>query len=75
MTGTAAPPPRSPPVDVVESWPTRIHRPLDLFRLIALVVLLLLLTGLAVVGRETSRGASADLARLLGHLPSFLADA
>jgi uncharacterized membrane protein YbhN (UPF0104 family)/tRNA A-37 threonylcarbamoyl transferase component Bud32 len=75
VTGTAAPPPRSPQVDVVESWPARIHRPLDLFRLLALVVVLLLLTGLAVVARETSRGASADLARLLGDLPSFFAHA
>jgi uncharacterized membrane protein YbhN (UPF0104 family) len=75
MTGTAVPPPRSPQVEVVESWPARIHRPLDLIRLIALVVVLLLLTGLAVVGRETSRGASADLARLLGHLPALFGDA
>ncbi|HEY0538650.1 MAG TPA: hypothetical protein VGD53_09775, partial [Actinoallomurus sp.] len=72
MTGTAAPPPRSSEVEVVESWPARIHRPLDLVRLLALVVVLLLLTGLVVVARETSRGAGADLARLFGHLPSLV---
>jgi uncharacterized membrane protein YbhN (UPF0104 family) len=75
VTGTAAPPRGSPQVDVVESWPARIHRPLDLIRLVALVVALLLLTALAVVARDTSRGASADLARLVSHLPSFFARA
>jgi len=71
MTGTTAPPPGSPhaAVEVVESWPARIHRPLDLVRLLVLLGVLLLLTALALVGRDTSRGAAADLARLLHHVP------
>jgi len=56
--------------EVVETWPARIHRPLDLVRLSALVGVLLLLTGLALVGRDTSRGVAADLARLLSHVPT-----
>src|SRR6476661_249903 len=71
MTGPTAPPAAPTRVEVVETWPARIHRPLDLVRLATLVVLLLLV-GLAVVGHSTSRGVNADAARLLGHLPSFL---
>src|SRR3954471_4586893 len=61
--------------DVVETWPPRVHRRLDLIRLGALVVGLLLLTGLAVLARDTSRGASSDLARLLGHVPAVFGKA
>jgi uncharacterized membrane protein YbhN (UPF0104 family) len=75
MSEPAAPPLGSPHIEVVESWPARIHRPLDLIRLAALVVVLLLLTGLAVVGRDTSSGANADLARLLSHVPAVFGNA
>jgi uncharacterized membrane protein YbhN (UPF0104 family) len=75
MTGPTAPPAAPARVEVVETWPARVHRPLDLVRLTTLVVVLLLLIGLALVGRSTSRGVNADAARLLGHLPSFLAHA
>lgn len=64
----AGPPP--PPVEVIESWPPRVHRPLDLIRLAVLVAVLLLLIALAVVGRDTSRAVNADLARLLGDVPT-----
>jgi uncharacterized membrane protein YbhN (UPF0104 family) len=57
-------------VQVVESWPARVHRPLDLIRLGALVAVLLVLGGLAVIGRDTSRAVNADLARLLGDVPT-----
>jgi uncharacterized membrane protein YbhN (UPF0104 family) len=70
MTRPTAPPTAPPHVEVVETWPSRIHRPLDLVRLTALVAVLLVLAGLALVGRDTSRGANADLARLLGDLPA-----
>jgi uncharacterized membrane protein YbhN (UPF0104 family) len=60
----------TPQVQVVESWPARVHRPLDLIRLGALVAVLLVLVGLAVVGRDTSRAVNADLARLLGDVPT-----
>jgi uncharacterized membrane protein YbhN (UPF0104 family) len=72
MTGSAQPPPGTAGVDVVESRPARVHHPLDLIRLTARVGILLLLTGLAVVARDTSAGLSSDLARLLGHLPAAL---
>jgi uncharacterized membrane protein YbhN (UPF0104 family) len=70
VTGLTAPRPESFHVDVVESRPARVRRPLDLVRLTGLVVVVVLLAGLAVVGRDTSRGAAGDLARLLGHLPA-----
>lgn len=60
----------TPQLQVVESWPPRIHRPLDLIRLSVLLAVLLLLVGLAVVGRDTSRAVNADLARLLGDVPT-----
>ena len=69
MSGSEAPPAAARRAVVVESWPARIHRPLDLFRLTGLVLGLLLLAGLAVVFRDTSRGANADLARLLQDVP------
>src|SRR3954471_343239 len=75
MTGPAHPPPGGPEVDVVESRPARVHRPLDLIRLTARVGVLLLLTGLVVVARDTSAGLSSDLARLLGHVPAAFGSA
>src|SRR4051794_1198913 len=75
MTRSAARAPGPTHVQVVESWPPRIRRPLDLIRLTALVGVLLLLIGLAVVGLATGRGANADLARLLGHVPAVLGGA
>src|SRR3954451_24302091 len=71
-TGPAQPPPGAAGVDVVESRPGRVHHPLDLIRLTARRDVLLLLTGLAVVSRDTSAGLSSDLARLLGHVPAAL---
>src|SRR3954447_3583026 len=68
-TGPVEPAPGAAGLDVVESRPARVHRPLDLIRLTARVAVLLLLTGLAVVAHDTSNGASTDLARLLGHVP------
>ena len=70
LTALTAPSQGAEGAEVVESWSRRVHRPLDLIRLSALLLCLLLITGLAVVGRDTSRGASADLARLLDHVPA-----
>jgi uncharacterized membrane protein YbhN (UPF0104 family) len=75
MTGPAQPPPGVADVEVVETRPARLHRPLDLIRLTARVAILLLLTGLAVVARDTSAGISSDLARLLGHVPAAVGSA
>ena len=75
MTGSAVPTPASPPVEVVESRPARIRRPLDLVRLAALVAVLLVLVALGVVARETGRGADADIARLVGHVPALVGSA
>ena len=74
-TGPAQPPPGAGAVEIVESRPARVHRPLDLIRLTVRVGILLLLTGLTVVARDTSAGLSSDLARLLGHLPAGLGTA
>jgi len=72
MTRSAAPTPGASHVEVVEFWPARIRRPLDLIRLAALVAVLLLLVGLTVVGRDTDRGVNEDLARLVGHVPALI---
>jgi uncharacterized membrane protein YbhN (UPF0104 family) len=70
MTEAAEPLAGGSPVEVVENRPARVHRSLDLIRLAALLIVLLLLIGLAVLARDTSIGAASDLARLLGHVPS-----
>ncbi|MCU1671074.1 MAG: hypothetical protein JWP40_4001 [Blastococcus sp.] len=75
MSEPAAPPRVATQVDVVESWPARVHRPLDLVRLTSLVVVLFLLVGVAVVARGTSRGANDDLMRLLSHVPALIGHA
>jgi uncharacterized membrane protein YbhN (UPF0104 family) len=62
-------------VEVVEFWPARIHRPLDLIRLTVLVLTIVVLCALAVLGRDTGRGANADLTRLLGHIPAIVSHA
>src|SRR4051794_41890471 len=70
MTRSAAPTPGASHVEVVEFWPARIRRPLDLIRLAALVAVLLLLVGLTGAGRDTDRGVNEELARLVGHVPA-----
>jgi len=54
---------------IVDVKDGRIRRPIDLVRLSALLVLGLVLVGLAVIARDTTRGANDDLARLLGEIP------
>ena len=75
MTGSAAPASGSSHLEVVESWPARIRRPLDLLRLVGLVAGLLLLVAVGVVARDTGRGADADIARLVGHVPALVRSA
>jgi uncharacterized membrane protein YbhN (UPF0104 family) len=70
MTGPAQPSQGSAGLVIVETRQARLHRPLDLIRLTARALILVLLAGLAIVARETSEGASADLARLLDHVPT-----
>src|SRR4051794_17205590 len=74
-TGPVQPAPGPSGVDVVETRPARVHRPLDLISLTARVAVLLLLTGLAVVPHGTSNGASTELARLLGNVPDAFGSA
>ncbi|HTZ44263.1 MAG TPA: lysylphosphatidylglycerol synthase transmembrane domain-containing protein [Jatrophihabitans sp.] len=54
---------------IVDSPAARIRRPIDLVRLAGLLLLALLLVGVAVVAHDTTQGANADLARLLGRVP------
>ena len=75
MTGSAAPASGSSHLEVVESWPARIRRPLDLLRLVGLVAGLLVLITVGVVARDTGRGADADIARLVGHVPALVRSA
>jgi glycosyltransferase 2 family protein len=56
-------------VVIVDSHNRRVRRPLDLVRLVGLLALGLLLFGIAVVAHDTTQGANADLARLLGEVP------
>ena len=54
---------------IVDTDPGRVRRPLDLVRLVALLLAGLLLLGIGVVARDTSRGVNSDLARLLSEVP------
>lgn len=54
---------------IVDSDNRRLRRPIDLVRLVGLLLLGMLLLGIAVVARDTTQGANADLARLLGEVP------
>jgi uncharacterized membrane protein YbhN (UPF0104 family) len=65
----AARPAPSAPLVVIDSAPARIRTPLDLVRLTALVLVVLLLAGLGVVASHTSGGATEDVARLLDDVP------
>src|SRR4051812_16617590 len=75
MSGSAVPAAAVLPVEVVESRPARIRRPLDLVRLVGLVAGLAVLVALAVVARDAGRGADADIARLVGRVPAFFRSA
>ncbi|MGI8666575.1 MAG: lysylphosphatidylglycerol synthase transmembrane domain-containing protein [Jatrophihabitans sp.] len=64
--------PAETPVDgvvILDSVSGRVRRSLDLVRLTGLLLIGLLLIGIGIVGRDTSRGANDDLARLLGDVP------
>jgi uncharacterized membrane protein YbhN (UPF0104 family) len=56
-------------VRIVDTDPSRVRRSLDLVRLAALLLAGLLLLGIGVVARDTSRGVNSDLARLLSEVP------
>lgn len=60
----------SPPQVLITDFSTaRIRRSLDLVRLAALILGVLVLGTLGIVARDTSNGANNDLARLLGEVP------
>ncbi len=56
-------------VTIVDSGRSRVRRSLDLVRLVVLGMIGLLLAAIGIIGRDTSRGANDDLARLLGEVP------
>ena len=56
-------------VVIVDPQNRRVRRPVDLARLAALLLLGLLLLGISLVATDTTQGANADLARLLGRVP------
>ena len=58
-------------LEVTDETSTRIRRPLDLLRLIGLVLVLALLGGLASVASATAHAGNEDLARLLDGIPRF----
>ncbi|MBV9823068.1 MAG: hypothetical protein JO144_12585, partial [Actinobacteria bacterium] len=67
------PQPVAPSVlEVIDTSPVRVRRPLDLVRLVALVLGGLLLTGLGLLASDTSQGLNDDLVRLLAELPPVL---
>jgi uncharacterized membrane protein YbhN (UPF0104 family) len=59
-------------IRIVDAPPGRLRRPVDLVRLGFLLVFALLLIGIAIIARDTTRGANDDLARLLGDVPKVL---
>ncbi|MFL6160654.1 MAG: YbhN family protein [Jatrophihabitantaceae bacterium] len=54
---------------IIDSHKRRVRRPVDLIRLVGLLLLGLLLCGIAVIAHDTTQGANSDLARLLGRIP------
>jgi uncharacterized membrane protein YbhN (UPF0104 family) len=57
------------PAVIVDRQSRRVRRSIDLVRLVGLLLLGLVLLGIAVLARDTTQGANADLARLLGRVP------
>ncbi len=66
------PQPVAQPVEVLDSTPARVRRPLELVRLVGLLLAALLLTGLGLLASDTSRGVNDDLVRLLADAPPVL---
>lgn len=66
------PQPVAASVEVIDTSPPRVRRPLDLVRLTALVLGGLLLTALGLVASDTSQGLNDDLVRLLAEVPPVL---
>jgi uncharacterized protein (TIRG00374 family) len=62
--------PRS--VEIIDDRPARIRRPLDVVRLVGLVLALAIVAGLATLATDTSSGATADLSRLVHEVPHVL---
>jgi uncharacterized membrane protein YbhN (UPF0104 family) len=60
------------PVEVVDVEPRRVRHPLDLVRVVGLVLILGLIAGLGAVARDTVAGANADVTRLVDQVPHFL---
>jgi uncharacterized membrane protein YbhN (UPF0104 family) len=56
-------------VEVIDSRRPRIRRSLDLVRAVALLLAVLVLVGLGSIAGDTSRGANADITRLLSEVP------
>jgi glycosyltransferase 2 family protein len=72
MVETVGRPPEPAGIEVIDHQPTRIRRPLDLFRLIGLLVLLVVLGGFGTYATSTAHGADDDLTRLLNGVPKLL---
>ena len=54
-------------VHIVDDEPRRLHQPLDLLRVVGLLVLLAVLAGLASVAHSTVQGANDDVTRVLSE--------
>ncbi len=60
------------PVAVVDVLPSRLRRPVDLVRLVGLVLVLVLLAVLGTIGSATWHGIDVDVARLVRAVPPFV---
>lgn len=62
-------------VEAVDDARARVRRPVDVVRLVGLVLTVVLIAVLGTVADGTVRSADGDLARGLGHLPSLFVHA
>lgn len=60
------------PIQLRDWAPSRVRRSLDLVRLSALLLSVVVLIGIGMIARDTSRGINSDLARLVGEVPHVL---
>lgn len=60
------------PIELRDSASSRVRRSLDLVRLSGLLLAVLVLVGLGLIARDTSRGINSDLARLVSDVPHVL---
>jgi glycosyltransferase 2 family protein len=59
-------------IEVVDVEPRRVRHPLDLLRVVGLLLVLAFIAGLGTIARDTVQGANSDVTRILGEVPRVL---